>query len=443
MRRFGTGGLCAFGLFALAVFIPVSAPRSLELAAPQQEARLGFISTATGASLVRLNPATLQRSGRRLRLNGYAGVWAFAPDGQTVAIAVHPTDQRVTNDTLRFFTAVGGLRRAARPVPLGGVAGAVIWPKPNRVVAYVNDCCSSAASVLAIDPVTGRVVARTRIGGFVMHVAHSADSLVLLVADTNRIGPSRIVIVDRDGVSRTAPLDDIVAGSTWPEDRTSDPIGTRRIPGLAVDENGHRAFVVTGSGLVAEVDLASLVVSVHHLFESRTFLDLIAGWLTPAAEAKGMNGPALTARWLGDGLLGVAGTDETAAMTDGKFTASARPLGLLIVDTHDWTSRMLDPGADSFFVADGLLLVTGSAWSSDKPQTGMGVAAYGSDRKPRFQLLTGRAAWVGFVYRARAYVSVAEESALRVVDLASGRIVGARRSDAPWPLLGDAAPVFG
>jgi len=72
----------------------------------------------------------------------------------------------------------------------------------------------------------------------------------------------------------------------------------------------------------------------------------------------------------------------------------------------------------------------------------MGVAVYGPDRTRRFQLLPGRPAWVGFVYRGRAYVSVADESALRIVDLASGRIVGSRRAESPWPLLGESSPFF-
>jgi len=72
----------------------------------------------------------------------------------------------------------------------------------------------------------------------------------------------------------------------------------------------------------------------------------------------------------------------------------------------------------------------------------LGVAVYGPDRTRRFQLLPGRAARVGFVYRGRAYVSIADESALRIVDLASGRIVGLRRQNAPWPLLGESSPFF-
>jgi hypothetical protein len=201
--------------------------------------------------------------------------------------------------------------------------------------------------------------------------------------------------------------------------------------------------VIAADREVAEVDLDAHTVAYHRIVAARSLLDRLDRWLQPAAEAKGLNGSALSARWLGDGLIAVGGSDETASVDRrGTFHVRWHPRGVAIVDTRDWTVRTLDPGADSFAVADDLLRVTGSSWGSDRPQTGMGLVAYGSDRKPRFQLLSGRPAWVGFVYHGRAYVSVADETALRVVDLPSGRVVGSRRSDAPWPLLGEAAPTF-
>lgn len=441
MRGFRTGGLAAVGVLALVAFTSAPAPRTLKLAASPEEARLGLVSSGTGTALVRLDPVSLKRSGRPLELNGYSGAWAFAPDGRVLAIAVRPSTTG-SNDTLRFFT-VAGPGRTRRGISLGGAAAALMWVRSDRLLAYVNEYPGGTTSILAIDPGTGRIVARTRIEGSVMHIARTDDSLVLLVADTNRIGPSRLVVVDGEGASRTAKLDGIVAGTTWPDEKTNIPVGTRQIPGLAIDGGGNRAFVIPASGPVAEIDLGSLAVSLHRQSASRAMLDRVSAWLTPSAEAKGMNGPALTALLLGDGLLAVAGSDESAVQEGGKLQVSARPLGLRIVDTRDWTVRILDPGADAFAVADDVLLATGSSWSSEpQTQTGMGVAAYGSDRALRFHLLPGRAAWIGFVYRGRAYVSVQDESALRIVDLASGRIVGSRRAESPWPLLGESSPLF-
>jgi hypothetical protein len=438
--RFRIGGLAGFSALALVALMPAPAPRALDLAAQPQRAQLGLIASGTGTSLVRLDPISLKRSGRVLRLNGFAGVWAISPDARLLAVAFRPHPNS-SADTLRFY-GVAGPSKAGRGVPLGGPAAALTWMRPDRILAYVNDCCSNpdgAGSILAVDPRSRRIVARTPIEGSVLQLARGSDSLVLLVGETRRIGPSRLVVIDADGASRSANVDRINAGMAWPE-RSDDPVGTRVIPGLEVDTTRKRAFVIAPDGVVAEVELDSLVVSYHQLVESRSSLERIADWLSPVAEAKGMNGPSLTARWVGDGLIGVAGSHESTVHEGDRLRITAHPIGLRIVDTRDWSMQVLDAGADAFTVSDGLLLATGGSWSSEpQSQSGMGVAVYEPDRTRRFQLLAGRQAWIGFVYRGRAYVTVAGQLALKVVDLASGRIVGTRRADAPWPLLGESS----
>jgi hypothetical protein len=436
--RFRLGGLAGIGVLALALFLPATQERPLELAAPAQKVDIGIRVDSAGTTLVRLHPLSLKATGRGLPLNGYGGVWAFAPDRRILGIAVRASANAST-ERLRFF-GVAGLRRAGKGVALPGPAAALMWVRPDRILAYVNECCPNSdgsATILVIDAAARRVVTRIDVDGAVLQLERSGDSVVLLVADRNRIGPARLVVIDADGRSRAAGVDRITAGTAWPEHATSEPIGTRRIPGLAVDVEGNRAFVVAPDGPAAEVDLGSLAVSYHRLAERRSLGTRIAAWLTPAAAAKGVNGTALTARWLGDGLIAVAGRDERAVSENDGLHRSAWPLGLRILDTRDWSVAPLDGGADSFTPTDGFLLATGSSWSSDSQrQTGMGLAVYAPDRTRRFQLLPGRAVWVGFVYRGRAYVSVHHQSALTIVDLASGRIVGTRRAAAPWPLLG-------
>jgi hypothetical protein len=446
VRLFRIGGLAGFALLALVVLAPEPPHRPLELAAPPGTVQLGIVATRSTTSLVRLDPVSLKRTGRALDLKGYAGVWAFAPDRRRVAIGVRERSED-SQETLRFYT-VAGPRRSGRGVPINGSAAALAWLRQDRILAYVNECCpnpSGAASVLAIDPGARRVVARTPIDGSVLQIGRTPDSLVLLVGPTNRIGPSRIEVFDADGARRSAQLDDILAGFTWPDEGATAPVGTRLIPGLAIDAGGKHAFVVSPAGAVAEVDLGSLVASYHRWIEQRSPLDRFAGWLTPTAEAKGANGPSLTARWLGDGFLAIAGTGETAALEGGNMHMSSHPLGLRIVDVRDWTATMLDAGADTFAVSDGVLLARGSSWDSEpQSESGMGLAAYGADRARRFQLFPGRPIWIGFVYRGRAYVSLSgAQTALKIVDLASGRIVGTRRGGAPWPLLDDSVRLFG
>jgi hypothetical protein len=445
VRRYRIGGLAGLGLVALVVLAPGASLRPLELKAPAPTAQLGIVATRSTTSLVRLDPVSLRRTGRALDVKGYAGVWAFAPDRRRVAIGVRLRPGS-SQETLRFYT-VAGPRRSGRGVPLGGTAAAVAWVRQDRILAYVNDCCpnpNGTASVLAIDPGARRVVARTPVDGSVVQVARTPDSLVLLVAPTNRIGPSRLDVFDADGTRRSAQLDDVVAGLTLPDEKAGAPVGTRLVPGLAIDTTGERAFVVSPAGVVAEVDLGLLVVSYHRWTEQTSPLERLAGWLTPPAEAKGVNGPALTARWLGDGFLAVAGTSETAALEQGNLNVSSHPLGLRIVDVRDWTARMLDAGADTLVLSDSTLLARGSSWDSEShSESGMGLAAYGADRVRRFHVFPGQSVWIGYVYRGRAYVSLSGRTALEIVDLASGRIAGTRRAEAPWPLLDESVALPG
>jgi hypothetical protein len=182
-----------------------------------------------------------------------------------------------------------------------------------------------------------------------------------------------------------------------------------RSPGLAVDPEGRRAFVVAPR-VVAKVDLASLRVSYHEL-----------GSREPAAVAKTSTGFWRRAQWLGGGLLAVSGSDSTSMRT--------QPAGLLVVDTRTWRVRTLDRGASAFVLEGGLLLATGSG----------GFAGYDLDGAKRFALFDGLQAFVAEVYRGRAYVWVTRaggpQEPLRIVDLASGQVVGER--GAPLPRLLD------
>jgi hypothetical protein len=445
VSRFRIGGLVGCSALVLIVLTGTSSPRPLELTAPQVTARLGITATDAGAALVRLNPVTLKRVGRPLDLRGFAGVWAFAPDNRRLALSVRVRSEAYT-ETLRFYT-VAKPRRSGPGVALGGTAAALWWPRADRILAYVNECCNDPngmSVVLTIDTEGRRVLSRTPIDGSVLQVDVSRDSVVLLVSPRNRIGPSRLELFDADGVHRSAKLDDIPAGYTFFSDEQVETPGTRLIPGLAIDATGNQAFVVATGGLVAQIDLGSLAVSYRRPVEPRYALHRFARWLTPAAEAKGQTGPALSARWLGGGFLAVSGTAEFATVVGDNLRISSQPLGLKIVDVRDWGAYLLDPRADSFAVANGLLLATGYSWSGEpQKESGMGLAAYGADWGRRFQLLPAKPVWIGFVYRGRAYVSVVGQTALRIVDLASGLTVGTRRPEAPWPLLDDSVRLFG
>jgi hypothetical protein len=147
------------------------------------------------------------------------------------------------------------------------------------------------------------------------------------------------------------------------------------------------------------------------------------------------------ARWLGDGVIAVFGADESVSSDqNGDPAFSRKPAGLTFVDTNTWGSKSIDPGADSLTIAGDNLLATGSSWASQvQGPHGMGLVDYGFDGARRLALFQGRPAFVGLVFRGRAYVYV--DGVLKVVDLAAGTLLRARVARLPsWLLVGDGSP---
>jgi hypothetical protein len=321
-----------------------------------------------------------------------------------------------------------------------GLARALLW-RGDHVVALVEACCSGATEVDVVDLQTRATVSRTPIAGRVGTIARAADALVFLCVPDQGIGRARLVVAGVDGSVRTVELPRVSAGWVFPDHPAADPVGTQRLPGVAVDPVGARVYVVQSTGPAAEIDIRTLAVSYHDLHADKSALARLASWWEPSAAAKGMTGPVRTAQWLGDGLIAVTGHDEQfAAGSGGQGVLSDTPAGLAVIDTHDWTVATLDAGANAVKVANGTLLATGSSWSSTGDQVAaIGLVAYGADRSRRFRLFPGAQAWVDFVLGGRAYVDEGVPNATRigVVDLASGKVVAERSGRLPLPLLAD------
>jgi hypothetical protein len=436
-----SGRLLALSAVLAALAWPsADAARPLDLAGTARTAKqlVGLVGNSENARLARLDETTLKAVrplGPRL---GSVDAWAFSPDGRRLAIATHPRGAGIFRDTIRLVN-LQTLRVVRKSVALNGMARALLWAGADRIVALVAGDADWSALV-SVD-VAARRVARSKVlEGNVTAIARTPDSLVLLATPANAIGAPNLVLVDASGSAQSVTLSHIRGGMVWPQDSTGAMIGTQRLPALAVDAEGGRAYVVAPDGAAVDVDLRTLAVSYHDLAAPRSVLERLSAWLQPSAQAKGLNGPARQARWLGDGLIALTGTDETASTAGGGLAITSSPAGLAIVDTHDWTVRMLDPGADTVTAAAGVLLATGRTWSSTSQEThGMGLAVYGRDRALRVRLWPGTSAWVDAVWAGRAYVQVTSGGTAKffVVDLATGTVVGQRSSALPVPLLGD------
>lgn len=325
--------------------------------------------------------------------------WTVSPDGMQLAVA------RNDASSLRLVDA-RRLRVTAEMRIHGGAVGALAWLAAGRVLA-VQETRSERQRVVAIDLSRRRVVASHALRGSVLDLARTPQQLVALVAPAEAIGPARLAVVDRRGAVRFAPLGRILAGSKLLAGGSDHRVDAR-VPGLTVDPQGRRAFVVAQS-VVAEIDLQTLAVSYHTLAR------------TTSLQAKQVSGYRREAHWLGAGLLAVSGSDTAQGET--------QPAGLMLLATRDWSARTVDARVTGFQVAGELLLATRES----------GLAAYGLDGRLQYELFEGERTWLAHVYGGRAYVGAAGRDSLRIVELATGRVVGERAAPLPWLVQGEAA----
>jgi hypothetical protein len=397
---------------------------------PQLAQLLGFVDW----KLVRINPETLQPlpgdgiavgSGGCTSSQGGTACWSnpawtISPDATQIAVARNDRTavQLVNAARLRV---TGSLRWGFD----GGSIGTLAWLAPRRIVG-IQEAFGERQRVVAFDLAKQRIAARRALGGRVVQLERTARELVLLLAPGETIGRARVAVVDPRGGIRSVRLERILAGSKLLRTGGNHAVDART-PGLAVDPGGRRAFVVAKE-LAAEVDLRTLAVSYHSLERPPSLLSRLWSWLEPAAYAKQVNGYYRETRWLGGHLLAVSGSDTEQRRY--------QPAGLRMIDTRGWSFRTVDRGAMLFQVDADALLATGGWWDpATKRTTGIGVAVYGFDGAKRFQLFDGQHAWVALALDGHAYVGVGQEP-LRIVDLATGSVVGTRQQPLPSLLLG-------
>jgi hypothetical protein len=430
---FALAAVVMAGLFGSARSEASSTPAAVTTQAPQLSQLLGVVE----GKLVRVDSEILGvlpgkgipvgSGGCAPRQGGTAcwtvPPWTVSPDARQLAIA------RNDASSLRLVNA--GRMRVTADIRLGGGAvGALAWLTGGRLLA-LQEVASERQRLIAVDLAKRRVAARRALSGSVLRLERTARELVILLAPGQAIGPARIAVADRQGAVRFVRLERILAGSKL-LGTGSDHRVDIRLPGLAVDPQGRRAFVVD-KNLAAEIDLRSLAVSYHALDQPASLPSRRSSRFEPTAQAKQVSGHVRSARWLGGDLLAVSGTDTEQAGT--------QPVGLLVIDTRSWSIQTIERRATSFVVAGNLLLATGSSWDpATSKTTGIGVAAYGFDGESRFQLFDGESAWVAQVYGGRAYVGISgQQASLQIVDLTAGRVVGERPPSLPWLVQGVAS----
>jgi hypothetical protein len=360
----------------------------------------------TASTLSRLDPRTLLpvAGTRRLRVDGLAP-WTVAPDrsvavfGPGDASATDPGGAR-PNDASVYVMDLEHMRQVAviKAKAEVGFPRAALWLGAGRVLllggldnyqvverAGLTSMETRPALVATIVDVTSRrVIAQRRYipGGEAVAVEPTRDGIVVLLQPTDRIDTVAVGRVDTRAELHLVRLGRVTAGFQRAPD--GGDVGSRQIvPGLAVDTRG-RAYVVAAGSPVAEIALARMSVRYHSLITPGRAAPSVLGMLRRAtvpaaapAAAKSQSGPERHVLWLGDGRLAVWGTDMDFSGADGAVTGGARPSGLKVIDTRDWSVRTLDPTAGRLVRAEDKLVTAGV---TVRATAGEGDAAGDGDR---------------------------------------------------------------
>ena len=261
------------------------------------------------------------------------------------------------------------------------------------------------------------------------------------------LGPSRLALAGPEGRVRYANLDRIQSGNRAEGGREPARFIVHEWnPGLAVDPQGVRAFVVQSAAPIAEVDLRTLSVRYHSLSQPISLLGRLHDWLEPKAEAKAQEGPTRQALWLGNGLLAVTGNDGHATIAGAGEQEWATAAGLKLIDTRSWSIRTLDRSSTRATIVAGTLLASGLIWDSRTQRfQGAGLTGYSLDGTRRYHLYGDEPVEALYgdgpvEFGSRVLVGGAAGSSLfrhgALLDLRTGREVRRIRFDVR-PLTGD------
>jgi hypothetical protein len=368
---------------------------------------LALVGGETGRpKLVWLNPLTLKRVGPTVaKLSGDVFSPVLSPTGGRVAVGGAGTGIRIANVSSAKLSPPIARRGAAWDI------APIAWPDDGRVIALEWHDQLPRLALVVVDPAARRVLKRTVLDGYVCLDAAGGD-VVLVAGPPDGIGPARVLVIDRSGTVRSVVLARIGAGNVQ-EGSGEDPTYRTASPGVAVDPDGHRAFVVGEGTLLAEIDLDTLAVSYRDLAPTK----IRHSRLEPAVEAKNLVGWSRHAVWLGGGLLATAGTDYDALRST--------PVGADVIDVEGGAVRTLEPSASLTLSDQGIVLAGGGGQDGQAgTDAGIGVSAFAPDGTRLWHALGSEPVWWVQASGGYAYVAGPDPypATVRVIDLATGAV---------------------
>jgi DNA-binding beta-propeller fold protein YncE len=268
-----------------------------------------------------------------------------------------------------------------------------------------------------VDVATKKAVARRAFGGLTVNSFAVPGGFAVALAPNRGIGPLRILLADANGGVRNMELDGIPAGGT-----EGDTRGRFLTPGVAVDPEGGRLYVVAARGLlVAEVELASGAVSYHALGVSASKGNIDVWWRQAA--------------WAGDGRIAVTG-QRWRPGRGRRPPPPPEPFGVRVIDTRDWSIATLDPRPTQMHVAGDTVLANGTRWFDGGGRAvSTGLLAFDGAGGRAFTRFRGQDVVTVGSRGGVAYVWVRRARTLHVIDLRDGHTLNEVRTGRRVPFL--------
>jgi hypothetical protein len=384
-----------------------------------EPARGGRILAIEGGRLVELDSRTLRLvPGRSAPLDGRTGAAGISPNGARVAVGGRRSVRIV--DLLRMKVVVD----LSKP---GGYASLVSWPQPGRLLVMNQVEGRQEVEALVLDPASGRLLVRRRLAAresWPFGAQRAGPAAVFLLHPVKGVGPVRLVRFDADGRLRVVRLHRIASGKRWTELQPGLDVVRDMWPALAVDEEGGRAFLVGGENFVAEVDLRTFRVEYHSLQRSVSLLKRLRNWFEPPAEAKASDWIQVGALWVGGGVIAVFGVRSVPFVEGGTLQERDEALGFRLVDTKDWSIRMIDEDVRWVHRSGDLLLAYASLWdSAPQERRGIGLRAYALDGRKLSHVLDARPIGGVQVVGNRAFALLDDAGTAAVVDVRTGKVL--------------------
>jgi hypothetical protein len=227
--------------------------------------------------------------------------------------------------------------------------------------------------------------------------ARTRDGLALLLGSPAGLDGARLLLIGAAG-TRTIPLPTLQAPP-----RPLDKSSTGSAIGLAIDHENLRAYMVEQEGRVMVVDLSSGKVTMRALPLRQ-----------PARAAKGISATAVQAIWLGQGLLALTGVRRVPS---GRLA----PMGLRLLDTRSWRTRLLEADATGMAHVGATLLAYQPQFDQLGPKAhAIGLRGYRVDGSIRFRAFSGQPITVVGSHAGYAYAGGLGPGG--IVDVPNGRV---------------------